>query len=793
MEHPSPAQPLLGSNDDAALQRRLNELEREVAALREENRYLRDLYDQSPLGYQSLDENGCFLEVNQSWLDILGYVRAEVIGKDFGAFLHPDWRDHFRQNFPRFKEAGEINGVEFCMIRKDGSSLTVSFNGKIGTDDRGRFLKTHCVFQDISERKRAEEEVRVTLELLSHFVKHSPIYAFIKEVSPRESRTLIASENYREMLGIAAADMVGKTMHELFPEEFATKMTADDWQVVSQGDNLCLDEDFNGRTYTTYKFPILIGKKNLLAGYTIDITERKRVEEALRRRENQLQRILEILPIGLWFADKDGTLLRGNPMGVKIWGAEPKVPISEYGVFKAWRLPSREPVAAEDWALVKTIRDGATIVDELLEIETFNGEKKIILNYSTPVLDDQGTIDGAIVVNLDISERMALEEQLRQAQKMESIGRLAGGIAHDFNNMLGVILGNTELAMDEVPLSESLYDNLQEIFSAANRSREITRQLLAFARRQTIAPKELDLNETVEGLLPFLRRLIGEQVDLAWLPSRQACGVRMDPSQIDQILTNLCVNARDALADVGRIVIETGLATFDRAYCNSHEGCLPGTYVRLAVSDDGCGMDRQELAQIFDPFYTTKEVGKGTGLGLPTVYGIVKQNDGFITVYSEPGQGSVFKVYLPLLETAGHLQAVQTRNVEGAAAGAETVLLVEDEPSILKMAGKLLRGLGYTVLAAGTPGEAMRIAREYPGTIDLLMTDVIMPEMNGRELARNLLSLYPGMKRLFMSGYTANVIAHHGVLDAGVHFLQKPFSTADLAGKLREVLDSDQG
>jgi PAS domain S-box-containing protein len=381
-----------------------------------------------------------------------------------------------------------------------------------------------------------------------------------------------------------------------------------------------------------------------------------------------------------------------------------------------------------------------------------------------------------------------LEAQLHQAQKMESVGRLAGGVAHDFNNMLGVILGYTELAKERVEPNTPLHTDLEKIQEAAQRSADLTRQLLAFARKQTVSPKVIDLNSTIESMLKLLRRLIGEDIDLAWQPGKEVWPVKMDPTQVDQILTNLCVNARDAIVDTGKVTIETGKASFDEEYCAHHAGFVPGEYVLLAVSDNGCGMDEETQAHLFEPFFTTKEVGKGTGLGLAMVYGVVKQNNGFINVYSELGQGTTFKIYLPR-----HLDKTvflpKNKLDKPSERGHETILLVEDEPAILEMSTIMLERLGYTVLAAGTPGEAIRLAQEHPGRIDLLLTDVIMPEMNGRDLAKNLLSIYPDIRRLFMSGYTASVIAHHGVLDQGVHFIHKPFSMKDLGEKLREALE----
>jgi CheY-like chemotaxis protein len=376
-----------------------------------------------------------------------------------------------------------------------------------------------------------------------------------------------------------------------------------------------------------------------------------------------------------------------------------------------------------------------------------------------------------------------------QAQKMEAVGRLAGGVAHDFNNMLGVIIGHTELAMERLDPSHELFADLQEILKAAECSTDLTRQLLAFARKQTISPRVLDLNETIEGMLKILCRLIGEDIDLSWLPGAGVWPVKMDPSQIDQILANLCVNARDAITGVGKVTIETHTITFDEVYCADHPGFVPGEYVLLAVSDDGCGIDKETLDKLFEPFFTTKSIGKGTGLGLSTVYGIVNQNNGFINVYSEPGLGTTFKIYLPR-HTAKADQMPKERQDAPTARGHETILLVEDESVMLKMGRLILERLGYQVLAASTPGEAVRVAKEHAGEIHLLITDVVMPEMNGRDLAKTLIALYPGLKHLFMSGYTGNIIVHHGVLDEGKNFIQKPFSIQALAAKVREVLNS---
>lgn len=407
-----------------------------------------------------------------------------------------------------------------------------------------------------------------------------------------------------------------------------------------------------------------------------------------------------------------------------------------------------------------------------------------------------GKVPHIISVTRDITamkeadeERKRLEAQLIQAQKMESVGRLAGGIAHDFNNMLGVILGRAELALSRSEPGGKLHSDLLDIQKAARRSADLTKQLLGFARRQTTEPKVLDLNDTISGMLKMLRRMIGEDIDLAFLPGLDVRQVKMDPAQLDQILANLCVNARDAIDDVGKITIETENAMLTYEDFKDKPYAAAGRYVSLIVSDTGCGMAKDVVEKIFEPFFTTKEVGKGTGLGLATVYGIVKQNEGYINVYSEPGKGTTFKIYLPAQgynATQGQIGDAE----EEIIGGDETVLLVEDEPMLLEMGEIMLKRLGYDVFTANGPGQALETVKRCDKDIALLITDVVMPEMNGMELSERLCSLKPGIRCLFTSGYTANVIARHGVLKEGVSFIQKPLLLKDLAVKIRSILDT---
>jgi PAS domain S-box-containing protein len=753
---------------------------------------LAHILDSAPVCIAIHDTEGNIFFANRATWPLHGYeTEADFLAINLHDLDVPESGALLKERFRRLAEQGEAR-FEVEHYRKDGSTFPLDVVAKvIQWNGKPSILS---IATDITDRKRAEESLRESEERFRQIYEN--VAVGLARVS-LDFRIEQANEAYCQMLGYEEEELIGRHIRDVTqPEVVAENMKLQSQLAAGEIDHYRMEKGFihkNGRLVYGILDACVVrnaeSKPGYFLGSVIDITDRKRAEEALRKREKQLQKIFEILPIGLWFADKDGRLLRGNPMGVKIWGAEPHVPMSEYGIFKAWRLPSREPVAPDDWALVKTIGHGATIVDELLEIEAFDGKRKTILNYSTPVLDDNGKIDGAIVVNLDISDRMNLEEQLRQSQKMESVGRLAGGVAHDFNNMLGVILGHTELAMDSIPPDDPLSDDLKEIFNAAIRSADITRQLLAFARKQTISPRVIDLNSTIEGMLKMLRRLIGEDIDLAWLPGTAMWSLKMDPSQLDQILANLCVNARDAIGGVGRLTIETGTVTFDKDYCADHTECVPGDFVLLAVSDNGCGMDKQTLDNLFEPFFTTKDVGKGTGLGLATVYGIVKQNQGFINVYSEPAKGSTFRIYFPAHKVGRPEEEIRQTTPNPRARKTETILLVEDEPAILKMTTMILERLGYVVLPTHSPGEAIDLARSYGREIQLLMTDVIMPEMNGRDLAQNLLAVYPNIKRLFMSGYTADVIAHHGVLDEGVQFIQKPFSKKDLANKVRQMLD----
>lgn len=699
------------------------------------------------------------------------------------------WESNNRRAF-----GGQQISEECELITKDNEKR-LYHNIVVPILDKDRMLGILGINIDITDRKIAELTLRESEQRFLHAFEYAAIGMAL--VSPN-GQFMKVNNALSKLLGFTENELLSKTLQEItHPEDQDIGITYD--RKMLKGDIAAyqVEKRFlhqDGRviwallSVSSDRNPE--GRINHFVTQIVDISSRKKAEEELRKGENMMKKIFDILPIALWILDKDGLVRHQNAMGSKLWATDPDAPFIGPIKIKAWRLPSQIPIEEEDRASVKAFRKGITTVDELIEIEALDGTRKTVLNYATPMFDDEGNIDGAIIVNLDISDRKKLEEQLLMAQKMESVGRLAGGVAHDFNNMLSVILGNVELAMHILPPDDAVMERLNGVKDAAKRSANLTQQLLAFARKQPVSPKLLDLNKTVEEMLEMLRRLIGEDIELAWLPGKSLGSVNIDPSQIDQLLVNLCVNARDAIGNTGKIIIATDTQEFKRTHRTSYSSIPPGNYITLTVSDNGKGIDDSLLANIFEPFFTTKELGKGTGLGLATVYGIVTQNNGHIDVSSMPGQLTVFKIYLPAHSTPSR-PADDHIQIDKLARGHETIFLVEDEPMLIDMTREMLNRLGYTVHTCTSPAWAIRMIQENQGKIDLLITDVIMPEMNGRDLARAVSSLYPDLKVLFTSGYTADVIAHHGVLDKGFHFLQKPITSKDLSVKVREALESE--
>ncbi|HXN99230.1 MAG TPA: CHASE4 domain-containing protein [Candidatus Acidoferrales bacterium] len=417
-------------------------------------------------------------------------------------------------------------------------------------------------------------------------------------------------------------------------------------------------------------------------------------------------------------------------------------------------------------------------------------KNRVLESHVQPLKGNEGELIGVIGVGLDITDRKHLADQLRQAQKMQAVGELAGGVAHDFNNLLMVVKGHAEMLIERLPQTSPQRFNVEQIQTAAERAASLTRQLLAFSRKQVLKPRVLDLNEVVGGMIQMVSRVIDENIELAFLPGPKLGNVKADPSQIEQVVLNLVVNARDAMPSGGRLTIETSSVELDKNYTAKHAVVEfePGPYVMLTVTDTGCGMDAQTQARIFEPFFTTKEPGKGTGLGLATVYGVVKQSGGYVWVYSELGQGTTFKVYLPMVAATAERLAAEKIS-PAPSSGTETILFVEDEQSVRELVREYLSGCGYSVLEAADGVQALEIAAMHPGVIQLLVTDVVMPRLSGRELAAQIASSRRDLKVLYISGYTDDSVFRHGVLEGGMEFLQKPFNLKALAQKIREILD----
>ena len=754
-------------------------------ALRESEERMRLFFERQVVGMGISDTKKRWIQVNDRLCQMLRYSREELLELGWLKLTHPDDVDADLFQFNRMC-AGDIDSysMEKRYIRKDGAAVYVNLAVVcIRRSDRSVDYML-AIMEDISERKQAEETLRGSEEKFRNLFNDAQVGMFRTRLD--DSEILDCNERFLKIFGHRREEVQGSAsvIRWAYPherEEMLRRLNAEG-HVEEMECGMLNKQGEEKRCLTSLRY---YREEGILVGSIIDITDRIRAEEALRESEVRFRTILQTTNDGYYLVDQKGHFLDTNDAYCSMIGySREEILQMQIGDIEA--IETQEVIEKRIRRVMETGSD---------RFETKHRRKDgRLIDIEASVSRSKGGEERLVVFMRDITERKRAEEentklqaQLLQAQKMESVGRLAGGVAHDFNNMLGVILGHTEIALEQVDPSLPLHDDLEAVHKAAERSASLTHQLLAFARKQTAAPKVLDLNQTVGRMLAMLERLIGEDVQLIWKPAADLWSVKMDPSQVDQIMTNLCINARDAIADVGTITVETRNSEIDEVDDLDHPGAVPGEYVLLAVRDDGCGMDKETVSHLFEPFFTTKEAGKGTGLGLATVYGIVKQNDGFVYVDSAPGEGATFSIYLPR-QTGEVEQARDQGQVATASRGQETILVVEDEAANLKLVRRMLVRQGYTVLEAGTPGEAIRIAQEHVGEIHLLMTDVIMPEMNGRDLASLLLSFYPHLKCLFMSGYTADVIANHGVLEEGVSFISKPFSAKGLGDKVRQTL-----
>ncbi|HSR35974.1 MAG TPA: PAS domain S-box protein, partial [Desulfurivibrionaceae bacterium] len=775
---------MLGTHTDITKRKQAEE------ALKVSEQRFRSLLEDVPtIAVQGYDRQRRIVFWNTASENLYGFSRHEALGKRLeDLIIPPAMREGVVTAVTNWMTQGiPIPAGELLLQGKGGKPVHVFSSHAMQIDADGEPVM-YCIDIDLAERNQAQEMLhlfKVLVENASdaigmstpegkHYYQNAAFTALFGEIGEDPPATLYVDQAVgREVFQTIMAG--GRWTGEV-------QMYTKDKAIVNVLLRAYANKDQNGR---------VIG----LVGVHTDITERKRAEEALKQSEIFIRTVLDNLPIGIAVNSVDPTVdfayMNDNfPRFYRTTREAFATPDS------FWEAVYEDPEVRE--AIRKRVLADCASGDpgrmqwEDVPITRKGQETTYIIARNTPI-PGQGLMISTV---WDVTERKRAEEekerlqtQLLQAQKMESVGRLAGGVAHDFNNMLHTILGYCDLTLKELTAESPLKENLVEIHTAACRSADLTRQLLAFARKQAATPKIIDLNDTVGGMLKMLQRLIGENIDLAWMPGHDLWRVKIDPSQLDQILANLAVNARDAIADTGKITIATDNIALDDSLCAKHPECAPGEYVLLSVNDTGCGMDHATLEQIFEPFFTTKEMGKGTGLGLATVYGIVRQNNGLLTVESSPGNGTTFRIYLPRVaaEPAESLPSTVTAAPLG---GTETVLLVEDEEAILKLGKTILIRSGYTVLATNSADEALRLAQEHPGPIHLLITDVVMPEMNGRELARQLSANRPDLACLYMSGYTADIIARHGVLEEGMHFLQKPFSVHEFATAVRQALQN---
>jgi two-component system cell cycle sensor histidine kinase/response regulator CckA len=811
-------------------------------ALKEAHAQLIAILENAPaVAIQVYDANGVVTFWNRASEQLFGFRADQVLGK------HPSELILSKADGKEFDKLVKLLLAtnqpaplrERSTLTKTGENRYVmSSSFPIGIEpDRRQIV---CMDVDITERKRAAEALRrqntyltdlheTTLALLNRLdiadllttiveraarllgTEHG--YLYLIEPGGAESEFKVGIGHFSTKVGLRLKPgeslagkvwQTGQTLvgdeHDEWPDH--TPLSPDRMQHAVIGAPLRvgvqvvgmigLAHTEAGQSFSEYEIALLNGfaqlasiafdNARLYAAVQQELTAHTQAIAALRDSEEQYRLIAENTGDLISLLDQEGRCLYASPSHRNVLGY---APVELIGVSFA------DFVHPEDLALV--VEQTARLAKEGKAQATFrarhaDGSRRWIETFWTATMQDGMHYN--VAVGRDVSERKRLEAQFLQAQKMESVGQLAGGVAHDFNNLLTAILSYTELARDALHPSDPVHKDLGEVTRAARRAADLTRQLLAFARKQIIEPQVLNLNELIDDMDKLLRRLIGEDIELIIRLSPELDQVKADPGQIEQVLVNLVINARDAMPEGGKLIIETCNARFDDAYTDQHLGATAGDYVLLEVSDTGSGMNAETQRRIFEPFFTTKEPGRGTGLGLATCYGIIKQHGGYIALYSEVGLGSSFKIYLPLI-TEQASAAPQPEDPGAAPHGTETILLAEDELAVRMLACRVLREQGYTVIEAANGDEALQIAHARGGlTIDLLLTDIVMPKMGGPALAEELTALYPAIKVLFISGYTDSAIVHQGWLAPGVEFLQKPFSPADLARKLREVLDA---
>ena len=747
---------------------------------------LQALFDNQIVGMTEVDSKGRYLHVNDHWCNMIGYSIEEIMLLDFQSVTHPE--DLPRQLLLDDELSSEKRTsyhMDKRYIRKDGSV----FWGNLSTtglyDDNGCLLGMVGLVIDISERKKAEENLTTSesrFRTLIDHLEHIPVQGY------DENRQVIYwNTASSDLYGYSREEAFGKKLEDLIiPAHMrddviqAIQLWLTEDRLVPAGEvTLCNKEGDDVPVYSSHILHTTASGKKEIFCVDIDLRLLHQAEVQLRQLATAIEQVGEIIII----TDPKGMIEYVNPAFTtvtgytrdEIIGQNPRILNSG---------EQNDSVYSELW---QTITQGKTwkgrLVNKKKDGTLFTEDTTI-----SPIFDSSGKIINFVAAKRDITEQLLTEEKYRHAQKMEAIGQLAGGVAHDFNNMLAIILGQVEIALLKIESGDPLEKRLQEIRIAANRSSNLTQQLLGFARKQSRQAQVLNLSDTVATMLIMLKRLIGEHLELRWTAEAELPLVDIDPGHFNQILTNLIINARDAIDGIGVISVKTRQVFLDEKFCQDHPGSYSGEYVLLKVNDTGCGMSQEILDEIFNPFFTTKGIGKGTGLGLSMVFGLVKQNNGYISVNSTPGQGSTFDLYFPRVQIEEDLTIQPERTT--LIRGTETILVVEDESSLLEVTTAMLTELGYRVLSAHGPFAAIQLAEKHKEPIHLLLTDIVMPKMNGVELSTYLIEIVPDIKILYMSGYPKEHLGQQNQIETTARLLKKPFSPYTLALKVRETLDA---
>ncbi len=768
-------------------------------------------YDFSEINYSLLVENAGeailiikdrkLVFVNKKAEEISGYRQEEVLSRSFLEFVHPDDQKLvMERNTKREQGISMKPDLIFRIIHKSGEIRWVESNATVCTLEGKK--ATLNFLRDITDQKIAEEALKESQRRLATLMSNLPGMAYRRSINNHDFQMEFVSDGCMALTGYSTRQMVydsGFSYMNIIQQKDIEKVQKILLRAVDQKQAFGMTYQINsanGEKKWVWESgrPVCDDAGNAIAieGFVNDITGPKNAEEALRQSLLKFEKTFQATPVWVSLTSmKEGRYLEVNEAMLNDTGYK-----RDEVIGKTWRELDTWVNPEDRLYIMSRIMDGGGVRNMEVKRKTKSGEIIDALCSAEFLLLEEQKIMISVTQNITElktieEDRDQLQEQLTQAQKMESIGRLAGGVAHDYNNMLTVIIGRSEVALSMADIDSQYKTHLQEILNAAKRSADITKQLLAFARKQTIDPRVLNLNDTLDGMLKMLKRLIGEDIELSFKPGHDIWAVMMDPAQIDQILVNLSVNARDAIEGTGKIQIETGNIVLDKAYTVRHPGSIPGEYILLTFQDDGMGMDKETLLNIFEPFFTTKAPGKGTGLGLSTVYGIIKQNRGFITIDSEPGKGALFKIYLPRHKSYEAAGEEKTDTMLPGGHG-ETILIVEDDESVLKVCETILANLKYNVITAGSAARAISVVENYTGDINMLLSDVVMPGMNGRDMAKKITKIRPDIRVLFMSGYTSNGIVHEGILYKGLNFIKKPFTRELLARKVQETLRQDK-